>query len=171
MILRFPRVVRFPRLPRLCLAVLAAWTISGCATARLVDTPPGFAPYDFGDRFEAISADGVIVRAFIVEPPSFVDAAWPEWRRVDAADRWLVARGATIDARSTPLGSFDTRSGPAIAYEWSTDQSSDEWIVMIAVIVGVDSWIVVEAGGPTDLYRVYEQWVFDAIERTDGVSV
>lgn len=162
------RVVRFPRL---CLVVLAVWVVCGCTTARLIDTPAGFAPYDFGDRFEAISADGVIVRAFIVEPPDSVDAAWPQWRRIDAADRWLVARGATIDARSTALGSFDTRSGPAIAYEWATDEPSDEWIVMIAVIVGGDRWIVVEAAGPTDLYRVYEQWLLDAIERSDGFIV
>ena len=159
---------------RSCASALALWVFAGCATVDRIDTPTGFARYDFGDRFEAISAEGVVVRAFVVEPPDSVDAAWSERRRIAAADHWLLARGARVGGLSTRLGEFDTRSGPAIAYEWSTDASVDhdavpEWIVAIVVIVGAERWIVVDAGGPTDSYRIYEQTLFDAIERIDGV--
>lgn len=128
--------------------VVASVVLAGCVTPSIsMDTPEGFAPFDIEDTFQAMSPEGVVVRARTVEndPPQTL-VFW-----VELLERHMTESGYLLVDR----GDFVADGNEGMLLEWLAPVREDDWIFLTAIAVIGERIAIVEAAGPTDLYNEY----------------
>lgn len=124
--------------------LLAALALAACSSFE-AQAPKGFAVYDDGDDYRAVSSDGVVyrVRSEDNEP----EAALPFWREA------LAKRMS--DAGYLVIGGEPVKAGAVEGHllELAAPLGNRDYAYAVAVFVAGDDIVIVEAAGEAALLK------------------
>lgn len=138
------------------IVVGAVALVFGCATPPVaMDSPEGFARFSDTEEVRAISPEGVLVRARLVDnDPAQSIEFWAQ-----ALERQLADSGyLLVDSADFTADGEDGR-----LMEWLAPVAEDDWIYLTAIAVLGEKIAVVEAAGPAGQYQEYRSAIRDSL--------
>ena len=136
-------------------AMALAAALVSCVTPVHIDTPEGFARYVDTDDPLAVSPEGVLIRARLVDndPPQSLEF-WAE-----ALQQQLEASGYFLVEQSE----FDTDVGPGRLFEWAAPVNGEDWVYLTAIVVTDAQIAVIESAGSFDHYQRHRAAIWESL--------
>jgi len=137
-----------------CLLLLLLSLLGGCKSFT-AQAPNGFATYDKGGAFRAVSPDGVIYR--VRDEKNKPQAELAFWK--EALKKRMLDAGYRFVAES------DVKAGDASGYllELNAPQGSQDYTYLTALFVEGDRLVIVESAGEVTRFKARRDVVMEAI--------
>jgi hypothetical protein len=142
----------YPLLLAICLALLTA----SCSRIR-IEQPEGFAEIKGGDRYRAISPEGMLLGVRTVK----------NYPKKDL-DFWAEALRNQLEKEGYKLISgdetFQVGERKGVLYEWGVPLGNESYIYLTAIVVMENRIAIAEAGGEHTVYRRYKNAILKSLE-------
>jgi hypothetical protein len=144
------------RLPLLLALALVSLLALSCVTPQVeIDTPKGFAAYIDAEPYRAISAEGVRLRARLIENDP--EQSLEFWREALRVKMERAGYAKLAEER------FDAPSGEGAYFEWAAPVNGEDWVYMTAISLEEGQIVLVEAAGPFELYSAHRSAVKESL--------